>query len=102
MLERVIRQLDEVLTSEVYGWGKEHPLNRRETINQILSIKVYKDYTIKDLIERGLIVADDQSLPEIPEFQYDEEDKRKWLKRGAINYSKMLSNWRKVIPKEGE
>lgn len=29
------------------------------------SIVVYKGYTIKDLIERGLIVADDQSLPEI-------------------------------------
>lgn len=42
-------------------------------------------------------LADDQNLPEIPLFLYDKEEDRELLKRGAINYSKMLSKWRKVI-----
>lgn len=55
-------------------------------IDQIISIK-------------GLLIKDDdQVLPEIPEFQYDEEEYRPYLRRGAINYSKMLrDDWVKVI-----
>lgn len=58
------------------------------------------------LIDRGWIspeeaknyvkLADDQSLPEIPSFDYDTEGDRKLLQRGTINYSKMFSRWRKV------
>jgi len=46
------------------------------------------------------IKSDDQSLPEIPEFQYDKEEHRPYLKRGAINYSKMLVGWVKCRKKE--
>ena len=46
------------------------------------------------------IEAEDQSLPDIPEFGYDKEEYRPYLRRGAINYSKMLTNWVKCLPKE--
>jgi hypothetical protein len=45
------------------------------------------------------ILSSDQTLPEIPEFQYDKAEDRPLLKRGAINYSKMLTGWRKVVLK---
>ena len=41
-------------------------------------------------------LSEDQNLPEIPDFQYDKIRDRELLRRGAINYSKMLSRWRKV------
>ena len=41
-------------------------------------------------------LATDQTLPEIPEFAYDKLEERRLLKRGAINYSKLLAGWRKV------
>jgi len=43
------------------------------------------------------LLSDDQSLPDIPEFAYDKSEDRKLLKRGAINYSKLLADWRRVI-----
>ncbi len=40
----------------------------------------------------GLAVVDrDAELPEIPTFLYDKEEDRALLRRGALNYSKMLS-----------
>ena len=41
-------------------------------------------------------LAEDQTLPEIPSFAYDNEENRELLQRGAINYSKMFTGWRKV------
>ena len=41
-------------------------------------------------------LAEDQSLPEIPSFAYDKVEDRELLQRGAINYSKMFTGWRKV------
>ena len=47
--------------------------------------------------EAGYVqLAEDQNLPAIPEFQYDKQEDRELLKRGAINYSKMLSDFRRV------
>ena len=52
-----------------------------------------KGYTAdKDLVE----LDPHQSLPTIPEFQYDRPEDIPLLRRGAINYSKMLANYRKV------
>lgn len=49
------------------------------------------------LREHGLVELDeDQSLPEIPEFQYDKPEDRPLLQRGAINYSKLLSGFRRI------
>jgi len=42
--------------------------------------------------------AENQSLPEMPPFAYDKDDERPLLIRGAINYSKLLTDWVKVIP----
>ncbi len=42
------------------------------------------------------VEAADQELPEIPEFQYDKLEDGALLRRGAINYSKLLSGWKKV------
>lgn len=61
------------------------PVN--EMVKQIL--KACKDMDMA-------FVDRDAELPEIPDFQYDAEDVRLWLKRGAINYSKMLGSWQKV------
>lgn len=44
------------------------------------------------------IIAKDQTLPEIPGFQYDKEEYRPYLIRGAINYSKLLSGFKWVMP----
>ena len=74
--------------------------------DRILSIKVYKDYTIKDLIERGLIVADDQNVP-----AYDLPDKaladNQWWSGYATGHiegkeAMLKAKFRRVIPKEGE
>jgi len=43
-------------------------------------------------------LEEDQALPEIPSFAYDSEEDRKLLRRGAINYSKLLSEWRRIKP----
>ena len=72
---------------------------RLDDFREIIQIQV--DKILK--ADRIRIEADDQSLPEIPKFQYEEsERKRGWLQRGAINYSKMLSNWVKCLPREGK
>jgi len=48
--------------------------------------------------DRLAVLAPDQRLPEIPEFQYDDEEYIPYLQRGAINYSKLLkNNWVKVV-----
>ena len=47
------------------------------------------------------VMAEDQELPDIPEFTYDSTFKRTWLKRGAINYSKLLTNFVKVLEVKG-
>ena len=73
---------EELSLHDKYGWLDE--------ADEILS---YNDgeYAIA-------IVEVDGELPLIPEFQYDEEEYRPYLKRGAINYSKMLSGYtHKVI-----
>lgn len=80
-----------------------------ELADQILSLEVYKDktgkgYTIRDLIERGLIVADDQSLPKNPigDFIPDIGKGQQWAYSEA--QKKMLKPdsqgnvWNKVIP----
>jgi len=77
-------------------WSKVEAYERAD---QILSLEVYKGCTIRDLILRGRLECENQNLPEIPEFQYDDPEKREWLKRGAINYSKLLSDWVKCLPK---
>jgi hypothetical protein len=56
-----------------------------ETIDSILSIP-------------NLAIIDPKAkLPEIPDFEYDLGEIRPYLRRGAINYSKMLSGWVKRI-----
>jgi len=61
-------------------------------------IKMHVANTIlENLSSLGVVIADESAeLPEIPEFQYDKEEYRSYLKRGAINYSKMLGNYRQV------
>lgn len=65
--------------------GRAHNTLSFELADQILSIPSLA------------ILSDDQSLPEMPDFQYDEEEHRPYLKRGAINYSKLLANFKRVI-----
>ena len=68
------------------GWGYEFR-HKKKMVDLILA-------RIK---EAGCAqLAEDQELPEIPAFQYDSEEDQKLLRRGAINYSKLLGNWRKV------
>ncbi len=43
------------------------------------------------------VLAKDQTPPAIPDFQYDKTEDRPLLKRGAINYSKMLGGWKRVV-----
>ena len=43
------------------------------------------------------ILDENQESPGIPSFQYDKEEDGKLLRRGAINYSKMLTKWRKIL-----
>ena len=55
--------------------------------------------TCKGTGRRGkLAIVEEAELPEIPDFQYDKEEYRPYLRRGAINYSKLLkNNWVKVV-----
>ena len=46
-----------------------------------------------------VVKAESQTLPEIPSFAYDGREYRELLRRGAINYSKLLSDWVKVEKK---
>jgi len=48
-------------------------------------------------IKGVLIESEHPDVPEIPEFGYDPEEYRPYLKRGAINYSKLLSGFCKVF-----
>ena len=71
-------------------------------LNKALNTKVYKDYTIKDLIERGLIVAENQELPQCSVSLDTARDAHY-----RLGYAKALddirnSNFVRVIPKEGE
>ncbi len=53
---------------------------------------------IEVLKAHGCVLKDpDQTMPEIPSFEYDKEDDRKLLRRGAINYSKLLTMFVRVI-----
>src|SRR3990172_152762 len=44
--------------------------------------------------------TENQTLPEIPSFAYDKEDERPLLIRGAINYSKLFTDWVKCETQE--
>ena len=95
MLERVKKGIINKLNTCIQvGWDIAEPEVRNVLADDILSIKVYKGYTIKDLIERGLIVADDQSLPSPVAYYCTFPEV---VEQELKNY-----NFRKVIPKEGE
>lgn len=71
-----------------------HSHNAR-TIAQAATNKVLNDPDVV-LIDR------EKQIPNIPEFQYDAAENRPYLVRGALNYSKMLTNYYKVIPLAGK
>ena len=75
--ERVREEIDGKLANGAYGWRKEHPLIRRETIDQILAIKL-GGRTLRGwikLYEQGKleIRAEDQGLPENPYVALDSD-----------------------------
>ena len=64
-------------------WGRHCEGDHTLWINEILAIP-------------GLAVVErDAKLPEIPLFLYDKYEDRGLLRRGAINYSRMLAGWLK-------
>ena len=58
----------------------------------------YKKLAKQILSHPDLALIDRRELPDIPEFEYDDEEYIPYLQRGAINYTKMLTNYYHIIP----
>ena len=83
----------------------------REVLNTLCCVASAKDLSksstgfdeevkgaMVELDELGVVIKGERELPAIPEFLYDKEEYRPYLKRGAINYSKMLTGYVAVEP----
>jgi len=70
MLERVTKEIDDLLDVAIYGWKDEEQSIKYGTLEGILSTKA-GNHTLKELIEmidKGELVrlAKDKNLPELP------------------------------------
>ena len=85
-----------------YGWGEGKCQDARDAVSRILAIPALAHLlALAEQAEQEgfeVVVVDNKAeLPPIPDFRYDKEEDRELLRRGAINYSKLLSGWRKVV-----
>jgi hypothetical protein len=87
--EALVEKIDDMNTAVVIQF-RDGQADLKTTLERLR--KVFK-------VAGGVFLDPDQNLPLIPDFQYDKKEDRKLLRRGAINYSKMLTNFRKI--KEG-
>ena len=57
---------------------------------------IWANATLEVFKKAGGVFVVEEELPETPDFLYDLPHHRGFLRRGAINYSKMLTGYRKV------
>jgi len=98
--EQVAGFIEEAVLNGAFSETNSQSLkNTRRLASQILAIPEIKAGL--EAMEKGFNakVDRDAKLPEIPTFLYDgyEDGLRLLLRRGAVNYSKMLTGWVKEV-----